>query len=94
MLKLEQLQPGAAVRGIVPDAMVIVVSVQWFGSEALISSFLGIFLSEWSCRRQNCQHRWQNYTSTQRWVVFDQKVAPLLRQLPWSHDLLMMSRCD
>jgi SNF2 family DNA or RNA helicase len=35
MIKLEQLQPGAAVRGIVPDAIVVVVSVQWFGSEAL-----------------------------------------------------------
>ena len=35
MIKLEQLQPSAAVRGIVPDAMVVVVSVQWFGSEAL-----------------------------------------------------------
>ncbi len=35
MIKLEQLQPNAAVRGIVPDAMVVVVSVQWFGSEAL-----------------------------------------------------------
>ncbi len=35
MLELGQLQPSAAVRGIVPDAMVVVVSVQWFGSEAL-----------------------------------------------------------
>src|SRR3954452_19111544 len=35
MIKLEQLQPNAAVRGIVPDALVAVVSVQWFGSEAL-----------------------------------------------------------
>src|SRR4051795_12221665 len=35
MIKLEQLQPGAAVRGIVPDALVVVVSVQWFGSQAL-----------------------------------------------------------
>src|SRR5271163_3096403 len=35
MTKLEQLQPNAAVRGIVPDAMVVVVNVQWFGSEAL-----------------------------------------------------------
>src|SRR5215218_5495025 len=35
MLKLEDLQPEAAVRGIVPDALVVVVSVQWFGSEAL-----------------------------------------------------------
>jgi hypothetical protein len=35
MLKLEQLRPGAAPRGIVPDAMVVVVSVQWFESEAL-----------------------------------------------------------
>src|SRR3954452_5437315 len=35
MIQLEQLQPEAAVRGIVPDALVVVVSVQWFGSEAL-----------------------------------------------------------
>jgi SNF2 family DNA or RNA helicase len=32
---LEQLQPNAAVRGILPDSLVTVVSVQWFGSEAL-----------------------------------------------------------
>lgn len=35
MLKLEQLQSNAAIRGIIPDALVTVVSVQWFGSEAL-----------------------------------------------------------
>ncbi len=35
MITLEQLQPNAAVRGIVPDSLVTVVSVQWFGSEAL-----------------------------------------------------------
>jgi hypothetical protein len=35
MIGLERLQPGAAVRGIVPDAMVVAVSVQWFGTEAL-----------------------------------------------------------
>jgi len=35
LIKLEDLQPNAAVRGILPDALVTVVSVQWFGSEAL-----------------------------------------------------------
>ncbi len=35
MSKLEDLRPNAAVRGILPDALVTVVSVQWFGSEAL-----------------------------------------------------------
>ncbi len=35
MSRLEHLQPNAAVRGILPDALVTVVSVQWFGSEAL-----------------------------------------------------------
>ena len=35
MAQLEQLQPNAALRGILPDALVAVVSVQWFGSEAL-----------------------------------------------------------
>ena len=34
-MELEQLRPNASVRGIVPDALVTVVSVQWFGSEAL-----------------------------------------------------------
>lgn len=33
--KLEELQTSAAIRGIVSDALVTVVSVQWFGSEAL-----------------------------------------------------------
>ncbi len=35
MLVLEQIKPNAVIRGIVPDALVTVVSVQWFGSEAL-----------------------------------------------------------
>jgi hypothetical protein len=35
MSKLEDLQPNAAIRGILPDALVTVVSVHWFGSEAL-----------------------------------------------------------
>jgi SNF2 family DNA or RNA helicase len=35
MMKLEQLQTNAAIRGIIPDALVTVVSVQWFGSAAL-----------------------------------------------------------
>src|SRR5437867_6949899 len=34
-MKLEDLQPNAAVRGVLPDALVTVVGVQWFGSEAL-----------------------------------------------------------
>lgn len=33
--RLENLTPGTAVRGILPDALVTVVSVQWFGSAAL-----------------------------------------------------------
>jgi superfamily II DNA or RNA helicase len=35
MTRLEDLLPTAAVRGILPDQLVTVVSVQWFGSEAL-----------------------------------------------------------
>jgi hypothetical protein len=35
MIKLEHLHSSAAVLGIAPDALVVVVSVQWFGSEAL-----------------------------------------------------------
>src|SRR2546422_9373749 len=35
MSTLEQLRPNASVRGILPDCLVTVVSVQWFGSEAL-----------------------------------------------------------
>lgn len=35
MSQLEDIQPNAAVRGILPDALVTVVSVKWFGSAAL-----------------------------------------------------------
>ena len=35
MSRLEGLQPHAAVRGILPDGLITVVSVQWFGSDAL-----------------------------------------------------------
>src|SRR5438477_1597717 len=35
MSKLEELQPTTSLRGFLPDALVTVVSVQWFGSEAL-----------------------------------------------------------
>ncbi|MGH9851642.1 MAG: hypothetical protein ACREBD_17545, partial [Blastocatellia bacterium] len=35
MSKLEDLTPNAAVRGILPDSLITVVNVQWFGSEAL-----------------------------------------------------------
>jgi SNF2 family DNA or RNA helicase len=34
-MKLEDLQPQGSIRGIVPDALVTVVSVQWYGSEAV-----------------------------------------------------------
>jgi superfamily II DNA or RNA helicase len=34
-MKLEELQPNASVRGILPDSLVTVINVQWFGSEAL-----------------------------------------------------------
>ena len=35
MTKLEQIQPNAALRGILPDELVTVVTTQWFGTEAL-----------------------------------------------------------
>jgi len=35
MIRLEDLQISAAVRGLLPDCLVTVVSVQWFGSEAV-----------------------------------------------------------
>jgi len=35
MCKLEDIQPSASIRGILPDQLITVVSVQWFGSEAL-----------------------------------------------------------
>ncbi|MEK7717828.1 MAG: SNF2-related protein, partial [Pseudomonadota bacterium] len=35
MTKLEELRPNASVRGIRPDCLITVVSIQWFGSEAL-----------------------------------------------------------
>ena len=40
-MKLEDLQPDAAVRGILPDAVVSVVSVEWHGSDALTLVYRG-----------------------------------------------------
>jgi len=34
-MRLEDIQPGAVLRGILPDALVLVISVQWHGSDAL-----------------------------------------------------------
>ena len=53
MSRLEDLQPNAAVRGILPDALVTVVSVQWFGSAALELTYknaAGKVANEWSKR--------------------------------------------
>jgi hypothetical protein len=41
MTRLEDLQPTAAVRGILPEQLVTVVSVQWFGSAALELTYKG-----------------------------------------------------
>src|SRR3984893_12255669 len=41
MTRLEDLQPTAALRGILPDQIVTVVSVQWFGTEALELTYKG-----------------------------------------------------
>jgi len=41
LTRLEELKPNAAVKGIVPDPVVTVVSVQWFGSEALELTYKG-----------------------------------------------------
>ncbi len=35
MIRLEDLQPNATLRGLLPDCLATVVSVEWFGSEAL-----------------------------------------------------------
>jgi superfamily II DNA or RNA helicase len=40
-MKLEELQPDATVRGIMPDALVAVVSVTWHGSDALTLVYRG-----------------------------------------------------
>jgi hypothetical protein len=41
MTRLEDLQPTAAVRGILPEQLVTVVGVQWFGSAALELTYKG-----------------------------------------------------
>ena len=41
MTRLEDLQPDASVRGILPDALVTVVSVGWHGSDALTLVYRG-----------------------------------------------------
>jgi hypothetical protein len=40
-MRREDLQPNAAVRGVLPDQFVTVVGVQWFGSQALELTYKG-----------------------------------------------------
>lgn len=40
-MKLEDLQPDATVRGVLPDALATVVSVSWYGSDALALVYRG-----------------------------------------------------
>src|SRR6201989_2938394 len=40
-MRLEELQPNAAVHGILPDQLVTVVSVKWFGTQALELTYKG-----------------------------------------------------
>ena len=49
MSRLEALQPNASVRGILPDCLVTVVNVQWFGSEALELTYKNPAGSPTSC---------------------------------------------
>src|SRR5436305_4067251 len=35
MSRLEEIKPGAAIKGILPDTLVSAINAQWFGSEAL-----------------------------------------------------------
>jgi hypothetical protein len=35
MTRLEEITPGTAIKGILPDSLVTAVNIQWFGSEAL-----------------------------------------------------------
>ncbi len=41
MTKLEELKPGASIRGILPNALVTVETVKWYGSDALELMFKG-----------------------------------------------------
>ena len=38
-MRLEELAPDAAIRGVLPDAVVTVVAVDWHGSEALTLTY-------------------------------------------------------
>ena len=42
MATLEELTPGASVRGILSDATVSVVNIQWHGADALTLAAFGI----------------------------------------------------
>ena len=35
MIKLEDLKPNAAIRGLLPDSQVSIINIQWYGSEAI-----------------------------------------------------------
>ena len=52
-MQLEDLQPNASIRGLLPDSLVTVVGVQWFGSDALELTYkttMGNVANELLCR--------------------------------------------
>jgi hypothetical protein len=71
MSKLEELQPNATVRGVLPDVLATVVNVRWFGSEAVELTYkhpagcVGNVLLYCSGGRRN-DHSWLRYTAHRR----------------------------
>lgn len=78
MARLEDITRGSAVRGILPDSLVTVIDVKWIGTVAIEATY-----KDAAGKLGSELLTYQGHS----------KLAPLVRELPWTHNLLIMSRC-
>lgn len=76
MTRLEQLMPNAAIRGILPDALVSVVNIKWFGSAAVELTYKG---QDGRVANQRVSLKWQ---ADYRWPPLRPEAGRLPGRLP------------
>ena len=75
MMRLEDLTPNAAVRGILPECLVTVVSVHWYGSGALELTY-GSLCSRRSAREQDLRNERPGHPNAVPGALIDPAVVP------------------
>ena len=83
-MKLEELLPNTAIRGIIPDALVTVANAQWFGSEAqkTTSEHRRYCGASWRRRPKPFTNRWTDTSCAEQRIEFPVRFASTLPDGP------------